>query len=188
MTAQEKEINLLPKEKWETGVVGKLLKWALHVGRYVVVFTELVVIGAFLYRFGLDQRLTDLHESIKQKTSVLASYGDLEQKFKRVQTQLEIIRKTENTGLATDDILTAISQITPLDVVYKSIEIKEDGVSLEGESLSEIGLATLLVKAQEKALFSEITLESVSSDAEKGQAIEFRLALSLTKAKSEKSK
>lgn len=186
MTAQEKEINLLPKEKWETGVIGKLLKWALQVGRYVVVFTELIVIGAFLYRFGLDRQLTDLHEGIKQKTSVLTSYGDLEQKFKRVQTQLQTIRTTENSGLDTENILTAISQITPLDTVYKSIEMKGDSVHLEGESLSEMGLATLLVKAQGQSLFSEVALENVSSASEKGQLIEFRLVLSLEKVKQEK--
>ena len=47
MTAQEKQINLLPKDKWEVGVIGKLLKWALNIGRYIVVFTELIVISAF---------------------------------------------------------------------------------------------------------------------------------------------
>ena len=87
MTAARKltEINLLPKERWETGVLGKLLKWALNIGRYVVVFTELVVIGAFLYRFGLDRQLTDLKEEIGQKQALVESFGDFEAKFRDLQ-------------------------------------------------------------------------------------------------------
>ena len=82
MVAQNKEINLLPKEKWETGTAGKLLKWALSIGRYIVVFTELVVISAFLYRFSLDRKLMDINEQVNQQKKIIVTYGDLETNFR----------------------------------------------------------------------------------------------------------
>jgi len=179
MTAQLKDINLLPKDKWETGIVGKFLRWALNVGRYVVVFTELIVISAFLFRFGLDRKLTDLNEEMKQKQAVINSYGDLETKFRRLQLQLKTIKEVEEKASKTDEILANISQITPMDTVYSSVNISEEEVALEGQTLSEVGLATLLAKAQTNEMFTGVILDSVSSATDKSQAIDFRMILAL---------
>lgn len=179
MAAQNKEINLLPKEKWETGNTGKLLKWALSVGRYIVVFTELIVISAFLYRFGLDRKLTDLNEQVNQQKKIIVTYGDLETNFRTLQAKLTNISKGEKEGLDVEAILTGISEITPLDTTYNSIDIEGQKVSLEGQTLSETGLATLLAKAQESQIFSGVSLDNVNSANEKSQTINFRMELSL---------
>ncbi|MFC1627296.1 PilN domain-containing protein [Patescibacteria group bacterium] len=180
MTAQQekrKEINLLPKEKWESGTVGKLLKWVLNVGRYVVVFTELIVISAFLFRFGLDRRLTDIKEQVNNKKSVINSFGDFEEVFRRTQLQLKTVSDTADESLDMGEILNEISQMTPIDTSYTSIGINEEGVALEGQTLSDVGLATLLAKSQASKLFTGVVLENVSSAQEQSQAIEFRMVL-----------
>lgn len=179
MTAQEIQINLLPKDRWEVGLVGRLLKWALSVGRYVVIFTELVVILAFLFRFSLDRKLTDAKEEMQQKQAVVMSYGDFEKSFQKVQEQLKIIKDVRSAGMKVGSVLFGISQITPIDTVYESITIAESGVTLEGETLSEVGLATLLAKAQESEMFGEVTLDSVASVTQKNQAIKFKMTLLL---------
>lgn len=179
MTARKKEINLLPKEPWETGILGQLIPWILSVGRYVVVFVELIVISAFLYRFGLDRKLTDLNEKIKQKQAVVSSYGDLEAKFKQVQRQLEKIKAADEASVKIDEVLDHIGQITPTDAAYDSITINQKEVSLQGKVLSEVGLATLLAQAQASQEFSDVSLENVSSGTEKEQAIIFRMSLKL---------
>jgi len=179
MPANKKDINLLPKDKWEEGVVGKLLHWALNIGRYVVVFTELIVISAFLFRFGLDRKLTDLNEEMKQKQGVVQSYGDLEEKFKRLQLQLKIVKETKDNTIDVGLILTNISKITPLDTIYSTIDISEEKISLEGQTFSEVGLATLLAKAQTSEIFTGVVLENVSSATDKSQAIDFRMILNL---------
>ncbi len=192
MTALKDQINLLPKDKWEVGVVGKLLKWALHVGRFVVVFTELIVILSFLYRFSLDRKLTDLNEERKQKQTVVASYTDLENKFRQLQLQLKTVKEVEDETLKVDEILTSISLMTPIDTSYETITINQESVSLEGQTLSEIGLATFLAKAQNDQRYEEVVVENVSSASDKSQAIEFRVNLSMpvknikTKAKAKK--
>lgn len=179
MAAQNKEINLLPKEKWETGSTGKLLKWALSIGRYIVVFTELIVISAFLYRFGLDRKLMDINEQIEAKKKTIVSYGDLETNFRSLQAKLIGISQAEKNSLDISAILTGLSEITPLDTTYNSIDVAGQKVSLEGQTLSETGLATLLTKAQESQIFSGVSLDNVSSANEKSQTINFRMELSL---------
>lgn len=185
MPAKTQDINLLPKGQWEKGVVGKLLRWALNVGRYVVVFTELIVISAFLFRFGLDRRLTDLNEEIGQKRVVVNSYGDFEEQFRRLQLQLKSIKKIEDEALKVDVILANISQITPVDTVYSAINIAEEEITLKGQTLSEVGLATLLAKAQTNEMFTGVVLENVSSATDKSQAIDFRMILELVETEKE---
>jgi len=176
---KRKDINLLPKEKWEKGLVGKLLKWILNIGRYVVVFTELIVIGAFLYRFSLDRKITDLKEEMDQKKAVIVSYGDFEDNFRRLQLKINTIKSTNESKISSEEILSIISQMTPMDTIYDSINISLEEISLKGKTLSEIGLATLLAKAQKIDLFSEVALDSVSSSTEKSQEINFLMTLKL---------
>lgn len=179
MTARKSEINLLPKDKWEVGVAGKLIKWALNVGRYVVIFTELIVILSFLYRFSLDRKLTDLNEEMKRKQVIIKSFEVLERDFKRLQVQINDIKQVDEESVDATKVLTSIGQITPIDTVYKSINILEGEVSLEGQTLSEVGLAMILAKTQGHEEFEEVTLESVSTSNDTGQAIEFRMVLTL---------
>jgi len=54
MPAKKREISLLPKEKEGLpGTVEKATKWLVNVGRWIIVFTELIVILSFLSRFWL---------------------------------------------------------------------------------------------------------------------------------------
>ena len=59
-------VNLLPKDAFESSTFGVVLEWALAFGKWVVILTQLVVMGAFLWRFGLDRKLTDLRKEIAQ--------------------------------------------------------------------------------------------------------------------------
>jgi hypothetical protein len=67
----KQEINLLPREEFEKKPIGKFLTWALSIGRYIIIFTELIVILAFLSRFKLDRDLSDLNQSIREKQAVI---------------------------------------------------------------------------------------------------------------------
>ena len=47
------------------------IKWALSIGRVVVIATEAIALSAFLYRFSLDQQLIDLNDKIVQKQALV---------------------------------------------------------------------------------------------------------------------
>jgi len=176
MSARSIELNLFPKEPWERGAVGQLLAWVLSVGRYVVVFTELIVISAFLYRFGLDRNLTDLRASVKNKQAQITSFGDLESSFRLVQTKLDKIKSvSDQPRVAT--ALMVLGQMMPTDATLTNITINQEQVVIEGIVASQTGLATLLSQAQAKAEFSDVVLENVKSAADKNSSIEFRLTL-----------
>ncbi len=176
MPARTVELNLLPKEPWEKGLLGQLLTWVLSVGRYVVVFTELIVISAFLYRFGLDRSLTDWRASIKNKQAIIAGFGDLESSFRLVQKKLNTVKSVSGQPRVADT-LALLSQMTPVDAVLTNITVNQEQVVLEGRVGSQTGLATLLNQAQLKSEFSDVVLENVKSATDKTSGIEFRLIL-----------
>ena len=67
MPAKPIEINLLGQEDLKHTPQGRILNWALTYGRDIMIGTEIVVLLAFISRFSLDRKLTDLKEEISQK-------------------------------------------------------------------------------------------------------------------------
>ncbi len=175
MAASESKIELLPQEEWEKTFFGKLLKWLLNVGRYIVVFTELIVITAFLSRFKLDHDLTDLYEEIEQKQVIIQSSADFESDFRFLQEQLSTTKNLREEQLKTNQLLEEISELIPIDVSFSDLSISGDQASFTANALSEAGLATFIKNLRQSPRFSDLNIGSLSIGAETGIGISFRL-------------
>ncbi|MDE2025485.1 MAG: hypothetical protein KGJ07_03255, partial [Patescibacteria group bacterium] len=66
-------------------VLDQFVGWALTIGRVVVILTELIALGAFLYRFGLDRQLVDLHDKIAQEQSIVDLLKQNENSYRNLQ-------------------------------------------------------------------------------------------------------
>ena len=84
-------INLLGQEDLSHTPGGRMVQWAMTYGRYIMILTEIVVLGAFVSRFSLDRKLTDLKEEITQKQAIIEANSELEQNIRTLQNQLERI-------------------------------------------------------------------------------------------------
>ena len=87
----KKELSLLPNEANQNTPLARLLRWLTTVGRFIIVFTELIVISAFLSRFWLDRKNSDLSEVLRQQKAILNSTADFEKEFSSLQTRLKFI-------------------------------------------------------------------------------------------------
>jgi hypothetical protein len=87
----KKELSLLPNEANQNTPLARLLRWLTTVGRFIIVFTELIVISAFLSRFWLDRKNSDLSEVLRQQKAILGSTADFEKEFSSLQTRLKFI-------------------------------------------------------------------------------------------------
>jgi hypothetical protein len=81
-------INLIPRDPFFDTAMGRTLQWAISIGRYIVIFTQIVVILSFAARFTLDFQLTNINKSITQNYSTIESFGDLEKDFRLAQAQI----------------------------------------------------------------------------------------------------
>jgi len=170
MASAKKEINLLVKEQT---YFDKFLKWALTVGRWTVITTELIVILCFLSRFKLDRELADLGEIIKQRQTMINSFGGLEEKFRNLQERISTISQLEkDQGLAVK-LLDKVSQILPVDTSLTKLAVQEGKVSIAGISLSESGFNSF-INGLSSSGFKKISLGKIG----KGKAGEIEFSLS----------
>jgi len=172
MTAQKKEISLLSKDEFEKTRLGKFLKWALTFGRWIVIFTELVVILCFLSRFKLDRDLTDLGEKIKQQQAIIVSFGDLEKNVRSLQESLVIIGDLEKKQLLACTLLDELSATVPLDVSLRDLVVGEKKVNISAVALSEAGFDGF-IRGLSESRFNKISLDKVNR--KKTGEIEFDL-------------
>ncbi|HYD34940.1 MAG TPA: PilN domain-containing protein [Vitreimonas sp.] len=156
-------INLVPKDPFFETPLGKVLRWALSVGRYIVIFTELVVITSFGSRFYLDRQLTNLNTALLQKETQITSYGDLEQKVRLAQQKIDQYQQIEQQGNLSD-IFPKLSAITPRDVRLDQLLINPTSVSLEGTTLSQSSLNLLISNLQLSKEFLNVTVDRIEAN------------------------
>jgi Tfp pilus assembly protein PilN len=168
------EINLLPKDPFfETGL-GRALKWALSVGRYIVIFTELVVITSFATRFYLDRQVTDLNDAIHQKESIVKSYGDTEEKVRSVQTVIQQYEQIQQQANITD-VFPALSSITPQDIRLEELTITPTSVAFSGTTLSQASLNLLINNIQLSDQFFNVSVDRIETNAGKTAGFTFKI-------------
>lgn len=159
-------INLLPEDPFFQTILGRTLRWVLSIGRYLVIFTELIVIVSFASRFTLDRRITDLNRSIVQKMSVIESYGDLEQRFTKVQTKIDQYAELAK-GQNLTNIFAQLSTITPQEVSVEKLTISQDKIIVSGQSLTQEGFNSLINNLQLSKDFTEISVGKITVNTEK---------------------
>lgn len=167
------DINLIPKDPFFATPAGQVLKWALTVGRYIVIFTEMVVIMSFVTRFSLDRQVTDLNEAIAQKRTIIQSYGDLEDSVRQVQSTLEEYALLKGQVNITE-IFPELTRIFPRDTELTELIIRPDQISFSGKTLTQSSLNNLINNVQLSTRFSNVVVDKIESNTtEEGGGFDF---------------
>lgn len=174
------KVNLLPKDPFLISPVGKLLQWALSVGRYLVVFTELVVIISFASRFTIDRQITDLNLALLQKETVVDSYGDLEQNVRDLQTKVENYRQVSQQDNVTD-VFPVLTAVTPPDIVLSDLQMRPGRVTLSGTTLSNVSLGILINNLQVSGRFTDISVERIGTAKDTNSGLGFKIEANVKK-------
>ncbi|MDP3998442.1 MAG: PilN domain-containing protein [bacterium] len=169
----KKEINLIPREDFEKQPLGKFLIWALSVGRWIVIATELVVILAFLSRFKLDRDIADLYETIRTKQAIAQSSSAFEKEFRLFQSRIKGTETLVSNHVNPVSIIDQIAASTPVDVTIKSIAYEKQNVKIDGLSLSERGLQDFITSLSSSTFFTDTNVENLAKYAETGGGVRF---------------
>lgn len=173
------QINLIPRDPFYDTVIGKTSLWALRVGRYIIIFTEIIVIVSFASRFKLDRDLTDLNSSVAQKTAIVKSFGDTETQFRLIQKKSEAIRKL----LAQNDGLNAFSTLVaniPFDIKLTRLGYTPDEIQLNGVARSSVSFALFMQSLQRNPLFKGLSIDDIATGDKRDPGVIFAIRLSLT--------
>ena len=140
MAARKKDtqINLIPEVGFAATTMGRVLTWMLSSFRIIVIVTEMIVMIAFLSRFWLDAKNTDLTELVLQKQAVIAASSDFEKEFKFAQKRLAIFSELAVDKGILSDTLDTVTKRLPPDVFLNSIFFTQEGlINIAGLSPSE---------------------------------------------------
>ena len=172
---KKNRINLLPEEGFASTTTGRILLWILSTFRIIVIITEIIVMVAFLSRFYLDVQNSDLNEEIKQKSAVIAASADFEEDFRDTQQRLKIYSgMVENEHLASDSIKKIVENM-PNDVVLESINLNNEGTTLNGIAANERSVQQFVINMEENANLGEVSVQSLSINKQNESLIDFKL-------------
>ena len=131
-------INLLPRKS--ESFVNQFLNWTLTIGRLLIILTEMVALGTFLYRFTLDMEIVDLHDKINSENFIAISFKDSEKKFRDIQERLATIQRYGSIGTTTTGIFTDITNMGKGKITFKDLLVATDNAKIEVEAPSSAAL------------------------------------------------
>lgn len=167
-------VNLLPEDPFFETIIGRTMRWAVSIGRYIVIFTELIVILSFATRFSLDRQITDLNDAIHQKASVIRSFGQLENDILSVQGRInEYQQLQQRENLA--EIFPALSAVAPQDVSLTTLIILPNQVTMHGTTQSQASLNLLINNLQLSSEFFNVRVNRIESSTQTEGNIVFEI-------------
>lgn len=122
----KREPSLLPDAENANSLFARILRWTTTVGRFTIVFTELIVICAFLSRFWLDRKNSDLSEVIRQQKAILESTQDFEKEFILLQQRLVSIKELYSVRADYGSKIKSLVESTPPDIIYNLLSLRQD--------------------------------------------------------------
>ena len=186
MPANKKnKINLLPQEEFGASTFGRILKWTLSTFRVMVIITELVVMGAFLSRFWLDAKNSDLNDELNSGKAQVLAYSDIETSVRLNQKKLNIV-KSLYSQKGIDEIIDNLSVLIPSDISLNSISISDDLLTIKSTALSERSIMQFLVNLENNEDLSDVNLSQVSSGVENTYLTVFTVTANLVDLASKK--
>lgn len=178
-------INLVPKDPFFHTSIGRALQWALSAGRYIIIFTELIVIISFAARFTLDRQITDLNSDLVANQAAIENYGELESDFRLAQSKIENVEQIEQE-VNIVDVFQKLSEVTPQDVTMSQLVITPDSVSITGKTLSQTSFNLLVNNLQLSPQFRNVSVSKVESEDDGSPGLLFNI-LADTKLKDAKA-
>lgn len=174
-SAKPIRINLLSKEDFDSTLLGQFFHWALSYGRYIIIFTQIVVLTVFFMRFVLDREHIDLKDAVQQKQALIASIQDVENEIRAIQDRLLKIKGIESVQSTPLAIVNFLQTATPTDISYTQFSLSEDKLVLEGTSTNLGALSALLYQLKRSNKFIEITLDDIQRNPD--SSVEFSIIL-----------
>lgn len=177
MASREVSINLIGEEEMAHTPLGRIVSWAVTYGRYIMIGTEVVVLLAFISRFSLDRKLTDLNDEISQKQAIIEANADFEQQFRGAQNQISNISNLETAPSHMIEALNTIQSLLPADVYLNSLDVASDKLTANAAAGTAGGFSALITNLQSTRIFTNVDIGDIKRDPITGIQFQFTATL-----------
>ena len=169
------DINLLPKKKHK--VADKLLHFVLYYFRYIIVITQIVVIGVFFFRFRVDQQVIDMKESFKQKQQILAVTVPIVEEAKVIERKIDQVEEVIDSQDLYLNRMNFLLNSIPEEISLQRLEMLDHQISLSGEARDVFAVRALHKKISLTEGFESAEIKSIENNFD--QSFEFTIIIPL---------
>lgn len=153
------KINLL--EKKDPGLLNKLTFFGMNYLRYIIVITQLVVIGVFFYRFQIDQRIIDLKEGVEQKKEIVKIVLPLLNEVAKIDKKTTIIDEAIVKQTKFSDMIDYFIASFPETIVLTNMEMKDESIKISGDAGNAQHLQAFYALLKRDNKFRSVRLQNI---------------------------
>lgn len=166
-------INLLKKK--QDSILDKGIYFALNYLRYILVITQLVVIGVLFFRFHVDHTIIDLKDSINQKQEIINATKPLIEEAQKIDTRVTSIKDTLQNQKTLSASLDYTLSIFPDSLYLSDLTMEKGTTKLTGVATNSQHLQGFYNRLKAENKFKLVTLNNLQRD-ESGLAFELTLS------------
>ena len=155
----------LAKNRGES-FVDRFITFALTIGRVLIIVTELIALGAFLYRFTLDQTLVGLHDTITQQEAVVNLLHSNEVLFRNLQDRLSLASTLSQQNNQQPIYLLDVISFAPSDMAIQSIAVANDAIRIQATAQSVDSLTTFVNKLKAYPPITTVSIDRISNQTQ----------------------
>lgn len=153
------KINLL--EKKDPSLLDRFIFFGLNYLRYIIVITQLVVIGVFFYRFQIDQRIIDLKEGVEQKKEIVKIVLPLLNEVAKIDKKTLIIDEIIVKQKDFSEMLNYFIVLFPETIILSNMEIKGGSIKISGDAANAQHLQTFYTLLKRDNKFKSVSLQNI---------------------------
>ena len=162
-------INLLPKK--QEGLFEQFLAWSLTVGRLLIILTETIALGTFLYRFGLDMKIVDLHDQIKANSFIVQNFAPEEKTFRNLQTRITLAKKADEASASIPTIFHDIIKMAQGKITFQNILIANELIRIQAQAASVSDLANFVSSLKGYSAVRSLSVDNVEDKPSKAAIV-----------------
>ncbi|MDO8260257.1 MAG: hypothetical protein Q7T50_02015 [Candidatus Magasanikbacteria bacterium] len=165
-------INLLSNESSSVSS-GNAVHWILTVGRYLVIVTEVIALGTFLFGVWLSKEKNDLKVSIKSKQSQVDEYQNCnsdafcEDRFRKTQNQIAQVSLIRSSRFQENQVLTEFAKLLPLNLNLESLSSDGKIITFSGNFPDPQQLQTMINSFNTSSKISNLDITALSQENDK---------------------
>lgn len=166
-------IDLLPKDNL-TSSSNEAVHWVLTVGRYLIIFTEVIALSTFLVGIYLSKQKNDLRGEVKALQNRVAGYqicdskdpnAFCEDRFRKIQNQINQIASLKGAQTQNNLVVEEFLKLLPVGLKLDSLALDKEIITFSGTLPTETELQTLISSFNASKKINALDITNLSKEA-----------------------
>jgi len=170
----ELNINLMPVAR-PAGPTGEVIHWVLTIGRYFVIFTEIIALAIFVLGIKLASDKNTLKSDIGSLQKQVSSDENVrfEQSFRSVQKRIQEVARLRKSHFETGPVVSEYLTLLPQGMTLKSLNLKEGELTFSGFFSTPDQLQTLVSSLYGSDKITGLDISDLNSPTETNTSYSF---------------